>query len=544
MALGGTVAPLTGLLENTVWDPVRLQPTQMQAGSLLTLQYYYCPNGGPSCASNNGNLLRQRITRTAPALVVTQDYTYADGFSRLTSSQEANSSGQVNWNQVYQYDNYGNRAVTSGYTPYPVLTPNALSEYVEQINGSSVNRNHWTGATFDGAGNVQSVIGTSRTYSYDAENRMTGSTEPNTTGPIQYVYDGDGRRVEKTVGTAVTVYVYDASGELAAEYGPATDTGTAYLSVDQLGSTRLMTDGTEIKNYDYFPFGEDIQQGIDGRDTTYPIGAYPGVPDSQDMKFTGKERDAETGLDYFEVRYMSSAQGRFTSPDPLTWQVWQYGSDDEKAKFQEFISDPQNFNLYAYVRNNPLKYTDPTGTYYCNGSDADCKKVEAAYNQAVAAAANKNLSKDERTAINNVLTFLGKPGEKNGVSVVFAATAKGSAADTDTTKQFGQTFTMITFNPQKIAGMDANALSETFIHEGTHGLNDFPLGHNPSTQAQEMGTEMNAYTNQSYVAEGLGVASRWGVWSPGITDANRQKAIKDGAQKSTRIWCQNGGVCK
>jgi RHS repeat-associated protein len=183
------------------------------------------------------------------------------------------------------------------------------------INGSSVNRNRWIGATYDGAGNLASVIGTGRGYSYDAENRMTASTEPNTAGPIQYVYDGDGRRMQKTVGTAVTVYVYDASGEVAAEYGSATDTGTAYLTADHLGSTRLMANGSEIKHYDYFPFGEDIQQGIGARDTTYPTGAYPGVPDSQSLRFTGKERDAETGLDWFSTRYMSSAQGRFTSPD-------------------------------------------------------------------------------------------------------------------------------------------------------------------------------------------------------------------------------------
>jgi RHS repeat-associated protein len=144
--------------------------------------------------------------------------------------------------------------------------------------------------------------------------------------------------------------------------------------------------------------------------------------------FTSKERDVETGLDWFEVRYMSAAQGRFASPDPLVWQQWQNGSDDDKAKFQQFVSDPQNFNLYAYVRNNPLKYTDPTGTYYCNGSSDECKEVEAAHNQAVAAAANKNLSKQERAEIKNVLKFLGKPGEVNGVAVVFGATPKGSTA--------------------------------------------------------------------------------------------------------------------
>jgi RHS repeat-associated protein len=69
--------------------------------------------------------------------------------------------------------------------------------------------------------------------------------------------------------------------------------------------------------------------------------------DDQFRKFTGKERDSETGLDFFGARYFSGAQGRFSGPDePLN---------------DQFPNDPQSWNLYSYVRNNPLKYTDPTG---------------------------------------------------------------------------------------------------------------------------------------------------------------------------------------
>ncbi len=63
---------------------------------------------------------------------------------------------------------------------------------------------------------------------------------------------------------------------------------------------------------------------------------------------SGKERDAETGLDFFEARYDSSAQGRFTSPDPVFASV-------------AHLLDPQRWNLYSYVRNNPLSLTDSTG---------------------------------------------------------------------------------------------------------------------------------------------------------------------------------------
>jgi RHS repeat-associated protein len=69
------------------------------------------------------------------------------------------------------------------------------------------------------------------------------------------------------------------------------------------------------------------------------------------VQFTGKERDAETGLDYFGARYFSGAQGRFTSPDePLMF------ADPE---------NPQSWNLYSYAFNNPLLYSDPDGHEPC-----------------------------------------------------------------------------------------------------------------------------------------------------------------------------------
>ena len=75
---------------------------------------------------------------------------------------------------------------------------------------------------------------------------------------------------------------------------------------------------------------------------------------------TGKERDAESGNDYFGARYYSSNMGRFSSPDPSQL----YYADP---------TNPQSFNLYSYALNNPLKNTDPTGLYcdYGDGSAAD-----------------------------------------------------------------------------------------------------------------------------------------------------------------------------
>jgi hypothetical protein len=86
------------------------------------------------------------------------------------------------------------------------------------------------------------------------------------------------------------------------------------------------------------------------------------------QRFTGKERDAETGLDYFGARYFSGAQGRFTSPDPhnplmIAQMATAAGLPSEAARSQmaEFLENPQNWNKYSYVLNNPLRFVDPFG---------------------------------------------------------------------------------------------------------------------------------------------------------------------------------------
>jgi RHS repeat-associated protein len=151
----------------------------------------------------------------------------------------------------------------------------------------------------------------------------------------------------KQTGTATPViFVYDATGQLAAEYGSLAEaTGVTYLHTDHLGSTRLVTDGTtSVKRMDYFPFGGELTAG----DTAYRTTAAlftSGLTPTQ--KFTGKERDAETGLYYFGARYMSAARGRFTSPDPLL------ESGNPK--------NPQSWNRYAYTFNNPHRFVDPNG---------------------------------------------------------------------------------------------------------------------------------------------------------------------------------------
>ncbi|MCZ2154452.1 MAG: hypothetical protein LC114_11230 [Bryobacterales bacterium] len=272
-----------------------------------------------------------------------------DGMARLVS---VNEGGAGSWSQSYGYDRFGNRWVAgSSGLPVDPRTPDSSAK----INAAN---NRLTGANYgyDAAGN-QTIYG-GWTLGYDAENRLV-SSQPSGGSVTMYAYDGEGRRVKKTTNGVSTVYVYAADGELAAEYGGTAQTaGTRYLTADHLGSVRLVTDasGNVLSRHDYLPFGEEIPAGVGGRTTGMGYVANPAVT----QKFTGKERDGETGLDFFESRYFSAAQGRFTSSDVMIGKP-------------EWLVDPQRWNRYAYVRNNPPKYVDPDGedlvVYYSLGSD-------------------------------------------------------------------------------------------------------------------------------------------------------------------------------
>jgi RHS repeat-associated protein len=100
-----------------------------------------------------------------------------------------------------------------------------------------------------------------------------------------------------------------------------------WLVTDQLGTPRMVFDQSGdltvldqngnyvrgVTRHDYLPFGEELDAGVGGRTTAQGYSASDRVR----QKFTGYERDSESGLDYAHARYYASSQGRFTSPDPL-----------------------------------------------------------------------------------------------------------------------------------------------------------------------------------------------------------------------------------
>jgi RHS repeat-associated protein len=299
------------------------------------------------------------MSETLLPLSATQNFTY-DAYNRLATAAEGTS-----WSQTYQYDvsgnanaSLGNRYVStsSGLGILPAsFTPTA------NTNFNSSNQLIVQSSTYDGAGNLKTIGG--YVFTYDAENRQTGATVNSAANT--YSYDGEGRRVQLVSGGVTTVYVYDAKGELAAEYStvPPGPAATLYMTGDHLGSTRVTSNatGAAMGYHDYLPFGDEVPSTVGGRGSLY------GAPELT-QKFTGKERDAETassameGLDYFGARYFSGAQGRFTSPDPLM----------ASAK----VSSPQSWNRYSYSFNNPLRFTDPTGMYTCEGTRDQCSQFE------------------------------------------------------------------------------------------------------------------------------------------------------------------------
>jgi RHS repeat-associated protein len=181
-----------------------------------------------------------------------------------------------------------------------------------------------------------------KTYQWDAENRLVNVLQGATT-LASFTYDGDGRRVTKTVGGVTHSYVYEGptiaeerlstgqtydyvDGSMDRHLAMRDQSGNiSYYLADHLGSIAETTNsgGSVSLTRQYDSWGNMLQGAT-----------------TDGYAFTGREWDGETNLYYYRARYYSSTAGRFISEDPL----------------------PQaGYSQYAYVQNNPTDYTDPSG---------------------------------------------------------------------------------------------------------------------------------------------------------------------------------------
>ncbi len=305
------------------------------ASTLLSFSYGYAqPNGG-----NNG-----QITSVTDNLNSVNSLTFTyDALGRLTRGVTGSLTAPNTWDISWTYDRYGNRTnQTENAGTLPVTNSSLTFNSNNQPTG---------GFAFDASGNMLDD-GVTHNYVYDAENRYVklGTTLVNT-------YDGTGLRVEKATAGSTTIYVFSGT-QVIAEYAPSASVtaptkeyvylgdqllsaldssgNPTYRHADHL-SVRLYSDsgGTVIGSQGHLPFGE----------SWYSTGT------TDKWKFTNYERDTDTNLDYAAMRFNSGRLARFASSDP---------SADSISP-----GDPQSWNRYAYVGNDPCNAVDPLGLDRC-----------------------------------------------------------------------------------------------------------------------------------------------------------------------------------
>ena len=218
--------------------------------------------------------------------------------------------------------------------------------------------NHVPSFSYDGMGNVK-VDNLLNNYTYDAEGR------PISAAGVQTTFDAFGRALELNHSGTYTQMVYSPSGwrhavmngqSLVRWLDPMVAgiaavhpyTGSGYFQhADWLGSSRLAVTGGGTAPYDraYAPFGEPYAETA-----------------TTNRDFTGQTEDTTPGLYDFLFRQQSQSQGRWRVPDPAGLAAVD-------------LTNPQTWNRYAYVANNPLNAIDPLGmdmTEVCPPSEADC----------------------------------------------------------------------------------------------------------------------------------------------------------------------------
>lgn len=288
-----------------------------------------------------------------------QDFGY-DALDRLNSAFGPYGTGGATATLTYSYNQIGNiltnSQLTGGNFTYPTSGAGVVRPHAVQVAGPYQ-------YSYDNNGNQMGITSTLGDYSssttFNVDNRLASAvtTFGSTTITSTFVYDGDGGRVKKIVGTTTTRYISklyecDTTGAntSCSRYIWAGDTRIATVAVtsgaahywhgDHLGSSSVITDSTGAKAQalTYSPYGGPRTN----QSFTTPAVDVP-------YKYTGKEFDYSTDFYYYEFRYYDPWFGRFISPDSIVPNP----------------GDPQDLNRYTYAGNNPLRYTDPTGHFKC-----------------------------------------------------------------------------------------------------------------------------------------------------------------------------------
>ncbi|MBS0184283.1 MAG: RHS repeat protein [Nitrospira sp.] len=267
-------------------------------------------------------------------------YNAASDVTSLTYKQGATTLGDL----TSTYEPAGNRIKTGGTFARTNLPP-ALASASYNANNQQTTFGTST-ETYDLNGNLATITDASgtTTYTWNARNQLISISGPSLTA--SFTYDSFGRRTGKTINGTTTNFVYDGLNPIQEKNGATvtanlltglgidefftrTDgVGSRALLPDALGSTVALGDGTGTlqTQYTYEPFGFVSQTG---------------AASTSSYKFTGREDDG-TGLYYYRARYYQPRFQRFIAEDPL-----RFGGGD--------------FNIYAYVRNNPSRFVDPIG---------------------------------------------------------------------------------------------------------------------------------------------------------------------------------------
>jgi RHS repeat-associated protein len=332
-----------------------------------------------------------------------------DAFNRAQSGTPfaggSVSQDFVGENLCWAYDSYGNRTAQSVQTTAcPSASQESTLTPTESYNSSN-NRINSGYVGYDPAGDITTDATSGNSYAYDAEGRVCAVASSPVPGgsPIMigYIYDAEGNRVAKGTITSMSCdptangftatenYVLSPSGEELSMFdggnnwqrtnvyassklvGTYDTTGLHFHLEDPLGTRRMQLSGnpnqvgvpeTDIQSW---PYGDQLYN--------FPDQYAPSTAnDSTPLHFTGKERDGESGNDYFRARYYASTMGRFLSPD--------WSAKAEPVPYAK-LGDPQSLNLYSYVLNNPLARADADGHAGNCQKGSWCEALNNAWNQ-------------------------------------------------------------------------------------------------------------------------------------------------------------------